>query len=320
MKKALAVFIGAAVMLINLTGCSALGAIIMEDGNSSKPEHGSSVSGSTGFEQSKTSEPDLPSEPKPEPPSKPKPEPSSKPEPTLSVIPELDLPSAPDLSGIEFVIPPEDEFKFINAGADGGFWMYEGFEKNIELPAELGGAPLTKVFSDMFSVAPELEYVKIPDGVTKVEAYAFYSCDKLEGLIIPESVKNIDIYAFGGCKRLKAITIPNGVTVIGEGAFYDCAKLKSVVLPKGAVLGGGTIRGLFENCTSLLCVDLGGVNYIGGDTFKNCGELRRVYISDKTRYISNDAFKDCPNVEVVYDGGFYSGDELKKLIDWINKG
>ena len=68
----------------------------------------------------------------------------------------------------------------------------------------------------------------IPDGVTRIGAYAFYGCTGLTSISIPDSVTSIGDGAFYGCARLTSITIPDNVTSIGEYAFSGCAKLTSV--------------------------------------------------------------------------------------------
>lgn len=51
--------------------------------------------------------------------------------------------------------------------------------------------------------------VVIPEGVTKIAAYAFAYCDKITSLTLPGSVVKIDHGAIDECKALKKIVIPN---------------------------------------------------------------------------------------------------------------
>lgn len=70
-----------------------------------------------------------------------------------------------------------------------------------------------------------LESVVIPDGVTKIGAYAFYGCKKLESITIPSSVSKIEKYAFSCCRRLSNIIIPNNMIKISKTAFNKCDSL-----------------------------------------------------------------------------------------------
>lgn len=230
----------------------------------------------------------------------------------------FELPSLPNAADIEFVIPPEEDFEFIDAGASGGFWRCFSRESNIEIPSEIGGTALTELSDNMFIDSYELVNVKIPDGVTKIGEHTFYGCRNLEAVFISEGVTEIGSYAFYGCESLEGIALPESLTVIKGDVFRDCTSLKSIVLPKSVTDIGGITGGVFYNCTSLLSVDLGSTEYVGTDYFKNCSELRLVYLSDSIKSINRAAFKDCPNVGVVYKGKSYSGEKLNRLIKQLN--
>lgn len=58
----------------------------------------------------------------------------------------------------------------------------------------------------------------IPEGVTKINAYAFEE-SKITSLTLPNSLKSIGTWAFGSCLDLVEVTIPKSVTSIGENAF-----------------------------------------------------------------------------------------------------
>jgi len=65
----------------------------------------------------------------------------------------------------------------------------------------------------------------IPDGVTKIEAFAFASCRGLTALTMPDSVTDIGYGAFCACGGLTAVSLPAGVTAIGDCAFNGCGSL-----------------------------------------------------------------------------------------------
>ena len=70
--------------------------------------------------------------------------------------------------------------------------------------------------------------VTIPNGVTRIKAYAFYERTGLTGITIPSSVTSIGGSAFMSCSSLTSVTIPNSVTTIERDAFIVCISLTSV--------------------------------------------------------------------------------------------
>jgi choice-of-anchor C domain-containing protein len=74
----------------------------------------------------------------------------------------------------------------------------------------------------------------IPDGVTRINAYAFFRCTGLTSVTIPASVTDIVAYAFYGCTELTRLTIPASVTSIGTSAFRFCTNLSSVTFAGNA--------------------------------------------------------------------------------------
>ncbi len=76
-------------------------------------------------------------------------------------------------------------------------YMYHGAERDVVIPDELDGLP-----------------------VSSVGMFAFYD---VTSIAIPETVAMIDMYAFAGVETLKEVTIPTSVEYIGEGAFEDTA-------------------------------------------------------------------------------------------------
>ena len=70
--------------------------------------------------------------------------------------------------------------------------------------------------------------VVIPDGVTRIGAFAFEDCKSLTNITIPDGVTSIGECAFFRCTSLTSITIPDGVTSINYAAFYVCISLERV--------------------------------------------------------------------------------------------
>ena len=104
----------------------------------------------------------------------------------------------------------------------------------------------------------QITSVVIPEGVTKIGAYAFfggehYATDyrfiKLKSVTLPKSLVSVGAYAFSGCATLETMELPDALTSIGQNAFSGCSALKTLTIPKEL----GTIRdNAFTDCPSLM--------------------------------------------------------------------
>lgn len=69
-------------------------------------------------------------------------------------------------------------------------------------------------------------------------------------------------------------------------AFSGCKRLNNVTLPKGV-----TLRGSFENCTSLTKIDCSQVEYVGAKTFVGCTSLTEiVFPKDMSKFSLHAVF------------------------------
>ena len=105
---------------------------------------------------------------------------------------------------------------------------YFGSDSKVDIPAELGGKPVTEIGEWAFAYCSSLTEATIPEGVTSIRAFAFRSCSSLTKAIIPEGVTSIGESAFQSCGSLTEVTIPKSVTSIESFAFYDCGALATV--------------------------------------------------------------------------------------------
>ena len=105
---------------------------------------------------------------------------------------------------------------------------YFGADSKVDIPAELGGKPVTSIGGGAFAGCSSLTEVTIPEGVTSIGEWAFEGCSNLTKAIIPEGVTSIGKGAFLSCRSLTEVTIPKSVTSIGELAFYGCEALATV--------------------------------------------------------------------------------------------
>lgn len=144
--------------------------------------------------------------------------------------------------------------------------------------------------------------VKVPYGITSIDAYAFRSNTEVEYIELPSTVVIIGDGAFSRCRHLKRITLPPRVTSWGKRIFSDCHKLENVCLPEGIV-------------------DLDG-------TFYMCGMLRSLSIPSTVRSINGAAliagFKNgldisfrAPNPDFDLKDGFLIQKSTQTLIRYI---
>lgn len=70
----------------------------------------------------------------------------------------------------------------------------------LEIPATLGGCPVTKLGSHVFD-----------------------SCTGLTGVTLPETVREIGDYAFRACTALEYVYLPPALETVGEGVFSGCS-------------------------------------------------------------------------------------------------
>ena len=156
------------------------------------------------------------------------------------------------LPAAAFAAPaPESDFEY---GVDNGtatITKYKGAGGAVEIPATLGGYPVTGIKMQAFvectslkSVSmPEsvtwigdsafagctgLEQVEISPNVTAIGGNSFYSCTSLTSVVIPDKVTSIAGLAFFGCLNLESITIPAGVTTLASSFVYGCTNLKKI--------------------------------------------------------------------------------------------
>ena len=146
---------------------------------------------------------------------------------------------------------------------------YFGADSKVDIPAELGGKPVTSIGDYAFVHCSSLTEVTIPEGVTSIGVGAFGACSNLTKVIIAEGVTTIGDGAFAGCSSLTEVTIPEGVTSIKDSAFQSCGSLTEVTIPK-SVTSIGELA--FYGCEALATVYYGGTQEDWDALEKNIGE------------------------------------------------
>lgn len=156
------------------------------------------------------------------------------------------------LPAAAFAAPaPESDFEYgVNKGT-ATITKYKGAGGAVEIPATLGGYPVTGIKMQAFIKCTSLKSVSMPESMTWIgdSAFAgctglkqvefspnltaigpnsFYSCNGLTSVVVPDKVTSIESLAFFGCLNLESITIPAGITTLDSSFVYGCTNLKKI--------------------------------------------------------------------------------------------
>ena len=188
---------------------------------------------------------------------------------------------------------------------------------SVEIPAEIGGLPVTSIGYYACSGCPNLTSVSIPDSVTSIDAYAFAHDTSLTSIAIPGSVKSIGNYAFSDCYILESITVSenNPSYASEDGVFFSKDKTNLICYPAGRKNSNYdipySVRNIeinaFSDCTNLTSVTIpDGVTTIGNSAFYWCLSLTSVSLPDSVTNIGFSAFAVCSLKSITLPSGLTS--------------
>lgn len=156
------------------------------------------------------------------------------------------------LPAAAFAAPaPESDFEYSVDNGTAAITKYKGAGGAVEIPATLGGSPVTGIQMQAFIECTSLKSVSMPESMTWIgdSAFAgctgleqvefspnltaigsksFYSCSDLTSVVVPDKVTSIESLAFFGCLKLESITIPASVTTLDSSFVYGCTNLKKI--------------------------------------------------------------------------------------------
>ena len=140
---------------------------------------------------------------------------------------------------------------------------YVGQQEAWEIPETLGGCRVSAIGERAFSNEGWIEFytddypdylreyirrVRIPEGVTRIGAYAFEQCFTLVEVILPDSLEEIGEGAFDQCDALMRCELPGRLRSLGAYAFRGCLSMTRFRLPDTlAEIGANP----FAACTGL---------------------------------------------------------------------
>lgn len=175
-------------------------------------------------------------------------------------------------------------------------------DRDIVIPAERGGIPVTGIGNGAFSDSA-VRSVTIPKSVTEIRDYAFEDCAFLESIVIPDSVRYIGNFAFYNCNSLQKITVGKGVELINDRAFANCPMLTEIAYQaegqsvftrrnafyKSGAQGPGIAVTIAE-----------GVTVIPASLFADAF-VKSVALSDSVKVIGSEAFCGCKPADDGFD-------------------
>ena len=190
-----------------------------------------------------------------------------------------ELPAAAGNSNNMVVMSTDKGYLIIELSEDHAqIYGYMGSDTEISVPDHVSDKPVTAIGEYAFCLAEDLESIKLPDTVTRIECGAFHSTKALRRIRLPNGLLSIGTDSFMK-SGIEEIEIPDSVEEIGRAAFAN-TDLSAVRLPDS-------------------------LRSIGAIPFLRCGRLTEIVISD-----SNDNYK-------TVDGVLYTGDG-RTLIQYPN--
>ena len=177
----------------------------------------------------------------------------------------------------------------------------EKLPKNVVIPSEINGKPVTSLNMRAFFQCENITSVYIPDSLTKLGSSAFFSCVNLERVRLPSDLQTLASLSFFNCKKLKNIELPSGLKKIDSGVFEKCTSLQEIELPDS--LTSLNLRA-FDECEGIKRIEIPQfVEYLTSHAL-NMEEV--IVHPDNSKYYSLDNCILRKSDNVIISGGQYS--------------
>lgn len=157
-------------------------------------------------------------------------------------------------------------------------------EKEIIVPNQLEGRPITVIGENAFAKCTGIEKVVIPEGITAIENGAFSGCEALVSVVLPTTLRRL-----GNAPKMKpSVYSWQTPTEIAHDGVFQGTSISSIILPAGMNFLG---RKAFQNCKKLTQIDLpNGIKTIQQHCFSGCSSLKTVFLPDNLVEIETYAF------------------------------
>ncbi len=190
---------------------------------------------------------------------------------------------------------------------------------NITIPSTLDGRTVISLANEALKSATKITEIEIPSTVKEIGLWAFSGCTSLSKVDLG-NVQKISDQSFKDCTGLTSIKLPKTLNKNASGApFVGCTNLKNIVLEEGMTVIPdyvcantpiteieipSTVKEIglwaFSGCTSLSKVDLGNVQKISDQSFKNCTALTSIKLPKTlNKDASGEPFVGCTNLKNI---------------------
>lgn len=175
----------------------------------------------------------------------------------------------------------EDGTKAISANAFMGNTNLKSV--NLKSVKTIGSGAFMNCYALESVVAPQMSFVDVD---------AFRNCERLNSIDLTK-VRALKNGAFSGCKSLTSVQLV-GIKEedLGERVFDECSSLVNVQIDEMLYIG----RYMFRNCTALKSFSFEGVTYIGGNAFFGCENLVTISNYGSVETFGTSAFEGCKNL------------------------
>ena len=118
-----------------------------------------------------------------------------------------------------------------------GQFAFSNYDYVDKDPSEIIPGEAPETMKAWFKGDSVIRSVTIPEGVTRIGAYAFAGISTLEEITLPKSLETIDYGAFYGCVNLKKVNGIENVKFINQSAFQGCIISGNVNLKSAVAIG-----------------------------------------------------------------------------------
>ncbi|HBI85670.1 MAG TPA: hypothetical protein DDX71_05210 [Ruminococcus sp.] len=195
---------------------------------------------------------------------------------------------------------------------------YTGILKEVTVPAEADGKPVTGIAEGAFADNHFVTTVSLPDSVVSIGKDAFRRCTALESLRA-KGVKEIGAGALADCTALTEFTHTARLTSLGASAFANCISLTELSLSGIRELPDSLCSG----CVALETLSVPDAETFADKAFCDCSRLTEINCDwKKIRAIGEQAFAGCSrwngdlllsSIETLGSAAFYRCSSLMRL-------
>ncbi|MGN0486046.1 MAG: leucine-rich repeat protein [Acutalibacteraceae bacterium] len=156
------------------------------------------------------------------------------------------------LAGAEMSADGYYSYETLPDGTAAFYGYYKDNSLHIEIPSEIEGKTLTKIFNIGAPNYESIESITIPETVSHIEPEAFCCLKSIKEITIPGSVKDTDYFLFCNNFALKKVTFSEGIEAF-QLSVSSCYNLKYIVLPaslKTFKMGAIKIEAIIYNGTT----------------------------------------------------------------------